>query len=83
MQKPAMVALIKLESVPAKTAFIPKRATSLRRFGAIPLNHPVICRNRGKVSKSTQRKRDNHFCLFRQRPLNPLLLIVIHLADIY
>ena len=41
MNKPAIVALIKLANVPAITAFKPKRATSPRRFGAIPPIPPI------------------------------------------
>ena len=41
MNKPAIVALIKLANVPATTAFKPKRATSPRRFGAIPPIPPI------------------------------------------
>mgnify|MGYP006969775413 FL=1 len=41
MNKPAIVALIKFAKVPAITAFKPKRATSLRRFGAIPPKPPI------------------------------------------
>lgn len=41
INKPAMVALIKLASDPAITALMPRRAISPRRLGAIPPKPPI------------------------------------------
>ena len=56
MNKPAIVALIKFAKVPAITAFKPKRATSLRRFGAIPPKPPIKIAIELKLAKPQSAK---------------------------